>query len=116
MVGPEFARNEAAWGPSEFIAFGLLAVTVLGMLAGGVVAIARFSHRMGRHDERLENAERQIKDLRAADRSADIDRQELAVLRAVMERIEHGLRDLGSDLGRRMEHLESDVRRFMSRQ
>lgn len=111
----ELYRSTGGWGASEWIAFGMLVVAVLGMMAGGIVALAKAAHQFGRHDERLKQAETQIKELREADKTADIDRQDVAVLTAIVTRIEAGVNNLTGDLNRRMEHLEGDIRRYLAR-
>lgn len=97
-----------------YVAIIGIILTVIGMLAGLVVMAVKVSHRFGRHDERLVQAERDIKTLKEADRNADLDRQQLAVMRALMERVETGLRDMGTGLNRRMDGIEADIRRFLT--
>lgn len=110
----ELTRVSGGWSWSEIIAFGMLVVAVLGMMAGGIVAIARFSHTMGKHDQRLITAEREIKELKMADRSGDNDRADLRTLTAVVTRLEAGVATLSSTLGRRIDDLERDIRHWLA--
>ena len=97
----------------QWIATGSLALALVSMLVGGVVALVKVAYKLGAHAERLTKLENAGKDSEKDRVSAQVHTTELAVMTEIMSGMKGDLAAFMEEARRWKERVDGDIRSIL---